>query len=291
MPNLPKNLRKSLPFLINSLTDFKKCVILLPISTILGDNMREENNTNKRKGRRLPIILSEEEVEKLLKVPNKRCFTGLRNLTIMKVILYCGLRSEEIVNLKLQDVNLNTGHTTVHNGKGFKDRCVYIKNDALVQLKKWIEFKEKHKSEKFRNSEYVFPTAEGKKLDTRCLRFTFRRYGNKAGIKKFVTTINKEGEKVERIRSVSPHILRATMASNYYRATKDIRGLQLILGHESLATTQLYMYVYNEDIAENLEHFPDKKKREKEVIEKIKELEEEIKKLKNGIDQNKLFDY
>ena len=66
----------------------------------------------------------------------------------MKMILNNGLRSEEVVSLKLQDINLKTGHTTVRNGKGFKDRCLYTKNDALIQLRKWVQAKEESEFEK-----------------------------------------------------------------------------------------------------------------------------------------------
>ncbi len=226
----------------------------------------------RKRPKKLPTILTEDERKALLKVPNKRYPTALRNYCIMITILDTGMRAQDICNLKLVDIDLNTGHIKIVEGKGKVDRYLWINGNSLEWLRKWIVIKPV--------SEYVFCTLKGDKLDSSYLRHCFARYGKKAKIEK----------------RIHPHQLRHTFAVDYYRVTKDLVSLQKILGHASLQTTQVYTYVYDEDVKNGMKEFRNKKKKEQEVIEKIKKLEdniskqeEELKKLKNDIDTDSLF--
>jgi len=216
---------------------------------------------------KIPEVLTDEERQKLLRIPNKRYPTGLRNYCIMLIIFDGGLRSSEIVNLHMNNINLNNGQIKVVQGKGRKDRILWVNGETLQQLKKWIERKP--------DSEYVFCTLQGLKLSDSYLRAFFARYGKRAGIKK----------------RVHPHMLRHSFATDLYRQTKDIRLVQKALGHSTISTTMIYTHIVDDDLENGMKNFREKKKREKEALEKIKRLEDEIAELKNQIDKGRLFDY
>jgi len=229
----------------------------------------------KRKIRRkIPDVLTEEERIRLLKVPNKRYPTGIRNLAIMLTMLDCGLRSSEIVNLKMKNINLTTGEIKIVNGKGNVDRILWINGESLEVLKKWIQRKPE--------SEFVFCTLKGAQIKDSYLRIFINRYGKRAGIQKHL----------------HPHLLRHTFGTDLYRRTKNIRLVQESLGHADLSTTMIYTHIVNGELEEGMKGFRTKEKLEKKAIERLKRLEkqqetitEEIKKLKNHIDDSSLFKY
>ena len=185
----------------------------------------------------------------------------------MLTMFDCGLRSSEICNLKLKDINLTNGEIKVISGKGNVDRILWINGDSLKHLKQWIQ--------KRPDSEFVFPTLKGSQLKNSYLREYFAKCGKKAKIK----------------NRVHPYMLRHTFGTDLYRRTKDIRLVQESLGHADISTTQIYTHIVNDELENGMKGFRTKEKKEKNAIEKIKELEDEIKKLKNGIDRDKLFDY
>jgi len=181
--------------------------------------------------KKLPIILEQKEVEKLLNQPSKTSLVGLRNLAIMKIALNCGLRVSEITNLKSEEIDLGLGKIRVINGKGGKDRDLAIPETASGSLKEW--------EKKRPQSPFFFPTLKGKKLLIRYLQEAIKRYALKAGIKK----------------KVSPHTLRHTYATFFYRQTKDIQTLRRILGHSSISTTAIYITLGNEEVDQSMRAF------------------------------------
>jgi len=180
---------------------------------------------------KLPVILEPEEVQNLLKQPNKRYPTGLRNKAIMSLMLYCGLRLSEIVNLKPGNLNLTKGKLRVESGKGEKDRDLAVPDYLNDLLESWRNIRPK--------SKYFFSTLKGKKLSDRYIQQMVKRYAQKAGITK----------------KISPHVLRHTYATQYYRQTKDIETLRRILGHSDISTTTIYITLANIDVEEGMKSF------------------------------------
>jgi integrase/recombinase XerD len=145
---------------------------------------------------KLPVILEPEEAQNLLRQPNKRYPTGLRNKTIMSLMLHCGLRLSEITNLKPGNINLSKGKLRVESGKGNKDRNLAIPEYLIDLLNTWRKRRPK--------SNYFFPTLKGKKILNRYIQQMVKRYSQKAGITK----------------NISPRTLRHTYAIQYYKQTK-----------------------------------------------------------------------
>jgi len=180
---------------------------------------------------KLPVILEPEEAKKLIKQPNKRCPTGLRNKTIMSLMLHCGLRLSEVVNLKHGNINLTKGKLRVESGKGKKDRDLAIPDYLTGLLEAWRNIRPK--------SNFFFSTLKGRKLSDRYIQQMVKRYAQKAGIEK----------------KISPHTLRHTYATQYYKQTKDIETLRRILGHSDISTTTIYITLANIDVENGMKSF------------------------------------
>ncbi len=194
--------------------------------------------------RKLPVILDREEALKLIRQPNKRYITGLRNKTIISLMLNCGLRVSEVTSLKPNDINITEGKLRVVNGKGQKDRDIpFISESTLDLLRDWKKIKPK-------GSQYFFTTLvdrkndrfsskKGQKLSDRYIQFMIKRYARKAGINKDVT----------------PHTLRHSFSTDFYKRTKDIEALRKILGHSDISTTQIYVTLANLDVENALKEY------------------------------------
>ncbi len=105
---------------------------------------------------RLPLILEVEEAQKLLAQPNKRYPTGLRNKAIISLILHCGPRLSEVINIKPGDINLGTAKLRIKSGKGQKDRDLAIPDYLIALLESWRKIRPK--------GAYFFSTLSGNKL-------------------------------------------------------------------------------------------------------------------------------
>jgi len=181
--------------------------------------------------KKLPVILEPEEAEKLLRQPNKRYPTGLRNKAMMSLMLNCGLRISEVVNLRPGNINLTKGKLRIENGKGNKDRDLAIPDYLTDLLDSWRK--------KRPQSDFFFSTLKGKKLFIRYLQQMVKRYAQKAGLSK----------------RISPHTLRHTYATQYYKQTKDIETLRRILGHSDISTTTIYITLANIDVENGMKSF------------------------------------
>ena len=150
---------------------------------------------------------------------------------MMSLMLNCGLRISEVVNLRPGNINLTKGKLRVECGKGSKDRDLAIPEYLIDLLNNWRK--------KRPESTYFFSTLKGKKLSIRYLQQMVKRYADKAGINK----------------SISPHTLRHTYATQYYRQTKDIETLRRILGHSDIGTTTIYITLANIDVENGMKAF------------------------------------
>ncbi len=185
-----------------------------------------------KKGLKLPEVLTGEERLLLLRQPNPRAPTGLRNRCLMQVMLDAGLRASEALKLKVNDLDWMTGKLKVRQGKGKKDRILWLNPQALEVLRKWRE-------KRPQQMELLFTTLDGKPLSDRYLRAMVERYSAKADLSK----------------DVHPHTLRHTFATDLYRETKNIRLVQKALGHSDLSTTMIYTHIVDDELEDALKTF------------------------------------
>lgn len=184
------------------------------------------------KKRRLPAVLSPEEQALLLSAPNKKALTGLRNHIMLSLFLNLGLRVSEALSLKGADVDWASGKMTVVQGKGGRDRVLWMAEEDLRLIKDWL-------ARRPVPSDYLFSTLKGGKMCDRYVRDFVKRYAGKKNIGK----------------DVHPHTLRHTFATDLLRATGNIRLVQKALGHASLATTMLYTHIFDRELESALKSF------------------------------------
>ncbi|MDO7976747.1 tyrosine-type recombinase/integrase [Oceanotoga teriensis] len=195
--------------------------------------------------RKIPIILNEEEQTRLINVFNERYPSSFRNKVMVRFMLDTGLRLSEAINLKWKHVDLMSGILNVFEGKGKKDRNLYVRDESIELLQKW----KKRQADVLKNKEinikpeYVFTTLKGNKISSRYVREMIYKYTDKAGI-------HKE-------RKISPHTLRHTFATDLYKKTKDIRKVQKALGHSDLSTTMIYTHIADSDLEDAMKSFRD----------------------------------
>ena len=187
--------------------------------------------------RKIPEFLTVEEQEQLINVFNVRYFNSFRNRTMIKLFLASGLRLSEMINLRWRDINLMTGQLKVVEGKGTKDRILWISDSIVEDLRIWKE----KQSKKLDICELVFTTSNKLKLDDRNIRRMVSLYSAKAGINK----------------NVSPHTFRHTYASDLLRETKNIILVQKALGHEDLSTTMIYTHIVDDEFEKALKKLRD----------------------------------
>ena len=187
------------------------------------------------RAKKLPTVLTEDEQERLLEQPNPRYPTGERNGTMLRLMLNTGLRLAEVTALKWHDVNLTTGKLMVRQGKGSKDRTLWVAEGDIDRLRNWRE----RQAAQCGQTDYVFTTLQGKPLGHRYVQRMVKRYAAKAGIDK----------------NVSPHTLRHSFATDLYRETSKIRLVQKVLGHSDLSTTMIYTHSLDEEVASALKSF------------------------------------
>ena len=179
--------------------------------------------------KRLPDYLSEDEVDALLNAPNpKKSAVEWRDRTMLEVLYATGVRVTELIELKRESVNFNQGMVRVI-GKGNKERIVPLGDEAL----KWvISYLENARPELMSNgsTDVLFPSKRGKTMTRQTFWYAIRRYAIQAGIE----------------RHLSPHTLRHAFATHLLNHGADLRAVQMMLGHASLSTTQIYTRVANE---------------------------------------------
>lgn len=168
----------------------------------------------------LPRHLNEDEVMALFDVINKP-----RDRAIFKVMLRCGLRVEEVVDLSFADVDLKRGRILVQNGKGGKGRVVFISHDARTALVDYLRVRKPSRTKKIFLVEKG--PYKGKPISVRGIQKRIEYYARKAKTK------------------VSCHQLRHTMATQLLNAEADIVTIQDLLGHNWITTTERYCTVSN----------------------------------------------
>lgn len=190
-------------------------------------------------GRSLPTSLSEADVEALLSVPDCETVHGCRDKAMLELLYATGLRVSELVSLQLGQIDMQAGVLRV-SGKGSKERLVPIGEVAID----WI----RNYTTRFRasllttsQSEYLFLSNRGACMTRQGFWYRIKKYGQLSGVDK----------------SLSPHTLRHAFATHLLNHGADLRSVQLLLGHASLSTTQIYTHVATLRLKElHLQHHP-----------------------------------
>lgn len=180
--------------------------------------------------RKLPDTLSYDEIRRMIDSIDLSAPLGHRNRAILEVLYCCGLRVSELVGLRLSDIF--AGETIIRvTGKGDKQRLVPIAETALRQLECYLE-QRRTMPVSAESADIVFLNQRGRKL-TRVMIFTIiRQCAASAGIAK----------------TVSPHTLRHSFATHLLQGGADIRAVQVLLGHESILTTEIYTHLEMRDL-------------------------------------------
>lgn len=190
-----------------------------------------------KSGLKLPDVLSVEEIRLLLSIPDTNTPAGSRDAAMIELLYAAGLRVSELINLKLQDVNLEAGFVRVF-GKGSKERVVPI---GLFAKEKIDDYLKTARPLILKNiaSRYLFVARAGKPMTRQGFWKLIKRYALKAGFNKKIT----------------PHSLRHSFASHLLEGGADLRAVQIMLGHVDISTTQIYTHVAREHLKNIHEKF------------------------------------
>lgn len=177
-------------------------------------------------GRKLPDTLSIEDIDALISAIDLSKPQGERNRAIIETLYSCGLRVSELTNLKLSDLFFDEGFIKV-TGKGDKQRFVPIGESTQKYISIYREHIRNHLNIPNEYKDTLFLNRRGKQL-TRAMIFTI--------VKQLAETIGLK-------KNISPHTFRHSFATHLLENGADLRAIQLMLGHESITTTEIYMHV------------------------------------------------
>ena len=197
------------------------------VSENFSTNNPVESMMRPKLQRKLPTVLTVEEVDKLLSFKPKK-FNDVRNKAMLEVLYATGLRVSELVNLTFDQLDLENKFIRVI-GKGGKERIVLLNKKSVDALKEWIKLRDKKFAGKI-SAEYdkfVFLSKLGKPISRIDFWEQLKNYVRSVGIQK----------------NVSPHTLRHSFATHMLKYGADLRIVQELLGHSDISTTQIYTQV------------------------------------------------
>ena len=180
---------------------------------------------SKRCNRRLVDFLDRDEMIALLAAPDRRTWIGRRDHALLLLALQTGLRVSEVIGLKREDIVLGTGAHVRCRGKGRKERCTPLRRDAIDVLRAWL------KELDVRPDTPLLPTARGTAMSRDAVAHLLAKHAASAKVR--CASLAK--------KRISPHVLRHSTAMELLRNGVDRSAIALWLGHESMATTQVYL--------------------------------------------------
>ncbi len=193
-------------------------------------------------GRKLPDTLSIQEIDKIVAAIDLSNPQGERNRAIIETLYSCGLRVSELTNLKISDLFFDEGFIKV-TGKGDKQRFVPIGNSTQKYISIYKNEVRPHIPIVVAYSDTLFLNRRGKQLSRAMIFAIVKQLAEKAGIHK----------------TISPHTFRHSFATHLLENGADLRSIQLMLGHESITTTEIYMHVDKSHLKEVLNKFHPRK--------------------------------
>jgi len=177
-------------------------------------------------GRKLPEVMSIEEIDQLIRANNLESPEGYRNRAILEVLYSCGLRVSELVELKFSDLFYDEGFVRVI-GKGNKERLVPLSKSVEREIQKYVEKTRSTLKIKAGNENFIFLNRRGSKL-TRVMIFLI---------------IKNLARKIDLKKKISPHTFRHSFATHLIEGGANLRAIQEMLGHESIITTEIYTHL------------------------------------------------
>lgn len=190
-------------------------------------------------GFRLPEVLTVEEIDRIISTVDMEKKEGQRNRAILETLYSCGLRVSELCNLKISDLYFEEGFIKVE-GKGGKQRLVPISPRAIKEIKYWFADRNLGKIKKG-YEDYVFLARWGNNISRIMVFHMIKELAEKAGITK----------------NISPHTFRHSFATHLLEGGANLRAIQCMLGHESIATTEIYTHIDRNRLrSEIIEHHP-----------------------------------
>lgn len=195
-------------------------------------------------GFHLPEVLSLEEIDSLIYSIDLSTSEGHRNRAILEILYSCGLRVSELCNLKLSDLYLKEGFIKVE-GKGNKQRLVPISQRGIQELNNYF-INRNPMPIKSGYEDYVFISKRGKNISRIMVFHIIKELAENIGLQK----------------TISPHTFRHSFATHLLEGGCNLRAIQSMLGHESIATTEIYMHIDRSLLRnEIIEHHPRNRKR------------------------------
>jgi len=173
----------------------------------------------------LPKFLEQEDVERLLEAPDRTTAAGCRDAAWLEVLYATGMRVSELVTLRLSNIHADEGYLRV-TGKGGKERLVPLGDVAAEALRDYLS-RGRPQFDKGRGSGFVFLNNRSQRLTRQGIWKLLREYAGKADLRS----------------TISPHVLRHSFATHLLQNGADLRALQMMLGHASLSTTQIYTHI------------------------------------------------
>ena len=190
-------------------------------------------------GFRLPEVLTVEEIDRIISTVDMEKKEGQRNRAILETLYSCGLRVSELCNLKISDLYFEEEFIKVE-GKGGKQRLVPISPRAIKEIKYWFADRNLGKIKKG-YEDYVFLARWGNNISRIMVFHMIKELAEKAGITK----------------NISPHTFRHSFATHLLEGGANLRAIQCMLGHESIATTEIYTHIDRNRLrSEIIEHHP-----------------------------------
>ena len=220
--------------IISGIKSFFKYCLLEQICTINPTTLLPSPKTR----RKLPDVLSFEEIEQVIAQIDLSKAEGGRNKAILETMYSSGLRVTEAINLKISCLYLDVGFIRVI-GKGDKERLVPIGSDATKFIKLYKDTIRVHQTPAKDNEDVLFLNNRGKALSRVMIFYIIKDLIMKAGITK----------------SISPHSFRHSFATHLVEGGADLRAVQEMLGHESITTTEIYTHLNREFLRDTLDRF------------------------------------
>ena len=175
--------------------------------------------------RKLPVVLTVQEIDRILKQPDVTGTLGLRDKTILEVMYACGLRVSEVLDLKCSNI-IKSDEVIRVFGKGSKERIVPIGREALKWIDEYLLYSRLHLANS-KSQDYLFLNWRGNKLSRMAIWDIINKYSRIAKIEK----------------EIHPHIFRHSFATHLLEGGADLRSIQEMLGHADISTTQIYTHV------------------------------------------------
>ncbi len=194
--------------------------------------------------RKLPVVLSIEEINSLIAQIDLSKNEGQRNRAMLETLYGSGLRVSELIDLKLSHLLMEQGFVRVI-GKGNKERIVPIGGESSKQIKLYLEHYRNHMEVEKSSEDIVFLNRRGRKLSRVMVFKIIKDLCIKAGIKK----------------NVSPHTFRHSFATHLVEGGADLRAVQEMLGHESIITTEIYTHLDREYLRDTITQFHPRSRR------------------------------